>query len=283
VAADLALVLVSAIWGTTFFLIREAVATVPPFWFVAIRFLLAALTVAVAWRPSRRLWRQAGAAGVLMFLGYAFQTFALKHTGPDEAAFITSLSVVLVPFGEWFIRHRRPPARLFVAALLSVGGLWLLLSPSGGVGLGDWLVLCSAFGFAGQILATDGVAPEDAPHFTGMELLTVALLASLGLPFSAAPHFTAIAAVALLFTALAATALAIFIQTWAQSRTSPTHVALIFTLEPWFAALATSVFAHQGLAPVAAAGGAVTFLALLLAESDRWGKPRPALGPTDAE
>ena len=266
-AADAALVLVSAIWGATFFLIRDAVATVPPFWFVAIRFLLAAGLVALVRRTPRSLRRRAVIAGLWLFSGYALQTFGLGFTSPDQAAFITSLSVLLVPWGEWLWFHRRPAPRLFLAVLLAALGLWLLLRPSGGLNLGDWLVLGSAFGFAGQILATHGVNAADAPGFAALELFTVGVLATLGLPFSPLPRFTPVALVALGFTALLATALALVVQTWAQSRTSPTHAALIFTLEPWFAALASAWFAHERLGPAALVGGGLTFLALALAES----------------
>jgi drug/metabolite transporter (DMT)-like permease len=265
-AADLLLVMVSAIWGATFFLIRDAVATVPPLWFVALRFLLAALLLLGFRRAPRLLWRKAVWAGVWLFLGYALQTFGLSDTTPDRAAFITSLSVLLVPLGEWLVWHRRPTSRLFVAVLLAIVGLWFLLNPAGGISVGDVLVLLSAVGFAGQILATHGVPAADGLGFTAIELATVAFLAMLGLPWSPPPHFTPVAWVALGFTAVFATALAVGIQTWAQTRTSPTHAALIFTLEPWFAAVASALFAHETLGRTAALGGVLTFTALVLAE-----------------
>jgi drug/metabolite transporter (DMT)-like permease len=95
---ELAMVAVTAVWGSTFVLVRDAVAQVPPFAFIAYRFLAAALLLA-AIRPRLAAVGApelaAGAvAGLALFAGYGFQTVGLQYTTASNAGFITGLSVV---------------------------------------------------------------------------------------------------------------------------------------------------------------------------------------------
>ena len=267
--ANLVLVGVSALWGATFFLIHDAVAHVTPFWFLAVRFVAAAGLLAAWAGLPRRLWWRAGLAGSWLFAGYALQTYGLQSVGADPAAFLTSLSVLLVPLGEWIVWRRRPAPRMLAAVLLAAGGLWLLLTPGGQWTVGAWLTLGCAVAFAAQILATHGTEPRDILGFTAIELSVVALGSTLGAVLTV-PHPSLdappIAWEAAAFCALFATVLAYLLQTWAQTRTPPTHAALIFTLEPWFAVLFTALFTHRGLAPAAWAGAVLMFAALGLAE-----------------
>ena len=169
--ADAALLLVTLIWGSTFVMVKNAVASFPVFSFLALRFAFAALALLpfVVLRPRNAradlpegkatpLRRRAAAPlllGVALFAGYAFQTAGLHLTTPAKAGFITGLSVVIVPLFSALIL-RQPPARnAWLGVGLAVVGLaFLTLQPGLQVAPGDLLVLACAFAFAAHILLT---------------------------------------------------------------------------------------------------------------------------------
>ena len=200
--ADAALLLVTLIWGSTFVMVKNAVASFPVFSFLALRFTFAALAllpfVVLRQRnarthvlgsraapppllPSSPLLLRAAAPvllGVALFAGYAFQTAGLHLTTPAKAGFITGLSVVIVPLFAALIL-RQPPARnAWLGVGLAVLGLaFLTLQPGLQVAPGDLLVLACAFAFAAHILLTGYFAPRYDPlRLTLGSIITVAIL-----------------------------------------------------------------------------------------------------------
>jgi len=290
--ADLALLVVTAIWGLTFVMVRDAVHAYPVFAFLATRFALAlvGLVPVLLWRRHHlrsvgrgptgrgvRLRRQLAAGaliGVALFAGYAFQTMGLLFTTPAKAGFITGLSVVIVPLlGVIFWRERLHPAVIggVAVALVGLG----LLSLSGvrspmAVNPGDLLVLACAVSFAGQIVLVGRFAPRmNALVLTTAQIATVALLsAGISLvwehppvwPPRGQPLFAA------LFTGLLATALAFGVQTAAQRFTTATHAALIFAAEPVFAALGSYLLIGEVLSLSQWLGCGLILAGMLLAE-----------------
>lgn len=243
--ADLALLFVTAIWGSTFVLVKDAVAHYPVLPFLTVRFVIAALALAPAVALARVQWRPrdllAGVgAGVFLFAGYAFQTLGLQHTEAAKAGFITGLSVVLVPLFVALLWRRWPTFQAVAGILLATGGLALMsLNADWSVRRGDLLVLACAFSFAAHITALGALSPgRDARLLTLVQVATVALLSgllSIGQGTLTAPSLAVWGAAA--FTGVAATALAFFIQTAAQQHTTANHTALILAAEPVFAAL----------------------------------------------
>ena len=243
--ADLALLLVTAIWGSTFVLVKSTVAQYPVLPFLAIRFAVAALALAPAalyrWPRPRPSDLVAGVGvGGFLFAGYAFQTFGLQETEAAKAGFITGLSVVLVPLFVAVLWRQLPSLQALAGIALATVGLGLLsLNADWSIRRGDLLVLGCAVSFAGHITALGVLSPgRDARLLTLLQVSTVsALSAALALrrgPFPAVPASVWGAAV---FTGVAATALAFLVQTAAQQFTTAHHTALIFTAEPVFAAL----------------------------------------------
>ena len=245
--ADLALVLVAAIWGATFVIVKDALGSLGPLSFLALRFALAAaVLVPVLFRArihmTRAMVTASALAGLLLFAGFGLQTAGLLFTTPARAGFITGLSVALVPLGGALLVHTRASAASIRGAVLACGGLALLsLNPADltTVGLGDLLVLGCAFAFAGHILLLGQVAPR---HHAGL-LTTLQILVAASLASAAAwaierptPESLLGALPAAAFTGLLATVGAFYVQTRAQRFTSASHTALIFTLEPVFAA-----------------------------------------------
>ena len=158
--SEAALIGIAAVWGVTFVMVQDAIAFLPTMAFLAYRFIPAALIVAVIfWRPLRRLpaagWRAGLVMGFFLAGGYIFQTLGLEQTTASNTGFITGLFVVLTPvLGAIFLRQR-VTALVWIAAGVSMFGLWLLSGAGGEFELrGDGLVLLCAFSLAAHILAT---------------------------------------------------------------------------------------------------------------------------------
>jgi drug/metabolite transporter (DMT)-like permease len=245
--ADLSLIAVVFVWGVTFVAVKNALAAIGVFTFIAIRFAIAFAFLALLFR--RRLasagWPAVRAAliiGLFLFAGYAFQTAGLQYTSASSAGFITGLSVVLVPCFAAVVSRRLPGLPVAAGAGLAVVGLALLTLDNGlTVSYGDLLVFCCAVAFALHILSIGAFAPRfDAKILATLQIGVTALLSAI---FAAGAetmpaHFTADVWIALAVTAIPATALAFLVQTTAQQFTTPSRTAIIFALEPVFAALA---------------------------------------------
>lgn len=275
--ADVLLVLVTAVWGWTFPAVKDATSHFPTFPFLALRFTLGALALLpFAWRSLRRLpargWLAGLAIGSFLFLGYAFQTFGLAHTTASKAGFITGLSVVIVPVASAFL-NRRSPGRAVTAgvilatiglALLSLGGA-MLPSP------GDVLVFLCAVSFAAHILAVGRWAPSyDATAIATLQIAAAAAWSYLASmvwqpipPLASTPSGVWVAVAA---TGLLATAAAYLVQTAVQRFTTATHTALIFSLEPGFAALFGYLLAGEVLTPRSWVGAALILAGILVSE-----------------
>lgn len=149
--ADLVLVFITLIWGSTFTVVKGALADTTPFYFNAIRFLLAtAIFLALFYRkifPLDFLSLRAGVAvGIFLFLGFAFQTYGLAYTSASRSAFLTSLLVLWVPFISLFVEKERPAFSHWAAIGVAIAGMWFLNRPeTGQLNRGDWLTLACAF------------------------------------------------------------------------------------------------------------------------------------------
>ncbi len=275
--ADVLLVLVTAIWGWTFPAVKNATAQFPTFPFLALRFTLGALALLpFAWGSLRRLpargWLAGLGIGSFLFLGYAFQTFGLAFTTSSKAGFITGLSVVIVPVAAAVLERRFPGWPVASGVTLATFGL-ALLSLSGSLlpGPGDLLVLLCAFSFAAHILAVGRWAPGYEAR--GIALLQIAVAALWSYLASwiwqPLPSLTSVAGsvwTALAVTGLLATAAAFLIQTSVQRFTTAAHTALIFSLEPVFAALFGYLLAGEVLSPRGWVGAVLILLGILASE-----------------
>jgi len=271
-----------AVWGTTFVLIKDALADASPLAFNLVRMTLAFLVLAVAyrshWREVSRSQLIAGAmVGFFLATGYQFQTAGLVKTTPSKSAFITGLVVVLVPLFSIVPKLRPPGAKpprwnAFLGALLAFTGILLLTIPAANAGLlpdftsvniGDLLTFGCAVGFAFHCIALGHVSPRI--RFQPLALLQIgfcALFMALSTPLIEHPHMhiTPRLCIALAVAAVLATAAAFSIQSWAQSILPATHTALLITLEPVFALITSFLVTGErlGLRP---ASGAILILA----------------------
>ena len=271
-----ALVLVTAVWGLTFVQVKDAVALYPLFAFLAVRFAIASLVLAVpAAARMRSLGRRGWGAGVVLGLllaaGYALQTAGLERTTVSSAGFITGLYVVFTPLLALLLFRARVAGAVWVGVALAVVGLGLLSGVAAGDPLGDALVLGGSAAYSLQIVLMERYAPRyDAVAFTQAEMLaafTGFALVALALGQIEMPRGWTVWG-ALLVTGIFASALGYLVQTWAQRRTSATRTALAFAMEPVFAGLFGFWLAGDRLGVVGWGGCAVIMAGIVVAEPD---------------
>jgi len=270
--AELALVAIAAVWGVTFVMVQDAVAELPVLTFLGIRFLAAALLVApFAARRARALGRDGLRAGLVMgaFLtaGYVAQTFALQHTTASNVGFITGLVVVLTPLLGAVVLQIPVTRLAYVCAAVAAIGLALLSGVGGELRpLGDALALACAVCFAFHLLATDrGVNRHDVAALLLVQLtvcgvITMAAATTLG-QLEVPSGVTVWSA--LIVTAVFASALAFFVQSFAQQATSPDRTALILASEPAFAGLFGWLLAGDRLTALGWVGAGLILCAIV--------------------
>lgn len=271
--ADLSLLLMTVIWGATFVIIKDAIVNIPPLYFLALRFSLAALALAaipgtVAGLKSN--WRNVVLPGLMLGLGYALQTFGLLYTSASRAGFITGLAVVLVPLMESTLKKKLPGRFVSIGVLLATAGLFLMSGRGDDpFNLGDLLVLGCAVSFAMQIVLVGRNASKVPPlsFALGMVMVTALSCWPLALLTETAPTSLGNQVVfAIAMTALLATSLALYVQCKMQQFTSTSHTALIFSAEPVFAAVFGYMLAGELLGPIGILGGAMIVAGIVVAE-----------------
>ena len=283
--SEAALIGIAAVWGVTFVMVQDAIAFLPTMAFLAYRFIPAALIVAVIfWRPLRRLpaagWRAGLVMGFFLAGGYIFQTLGLEQTTASNTGFITGLFVVLTPvLGAIFLRQR-VPALVWIAAGVSMFGLWLLSGAGGEFELrGDGLVLLCAFSLAAHILATArAVAHYDVGALLAVQLgvvgMTCLVIGALAGQLEKPEGSTVWSA--LIVTSLVATALGFFVQSFAQQHAPPARTALILASEPAFAGLFGWLLNDERLTATGWLGAGLIMAAIVSVEiAPRFRPPRP--------
>ena len=272
---EVSLIGVCAVWGLTFVMVQDAIEIIPTMTFLAYRFIPAcALVTILFWRRIRNLSRDGWRAGLFMgvFLtgGYVFQTFGLERTTAANAGFITGTFCVLTPLlGALFFRQK-VGAVGWLAAVVAAAGLYLLSDPGGGGRItGDVLVFFCAVSFSLHILVTDrALRKHDLEALLAVQLGVCglfSLVVALGMGDMEVPR-SAVVWQALAVTAVLASALAFWVQAWAQKHASPARTALILASEPAFAGLFAYLLQGETLSAVGWAGAGLIMAAIVAVE-----------------
>lgn len=289
--ATVALVYCAAIWGSTFFVVKDAVASLDPQLLVGYRFTLAAglLLPVVAWRFMRSRqpvqhtaasvaqapapapgWRAGLTLGLILWALYATQTAGLVWTTASNSGFITGLFIVFVPFLSWLLFGNRPGAVQVIAVGVALAGLALLTGGLSELNAGDALTLVAAVTYAWHVLLTDRYANRGHdPYvlcFVQMLLTGVLGLAGAWLLGARPEQLDPAVLRQVLFLTLFPTLSAFLLQLWAQRILPPLRVALIFLLEPVFGALFAWTLGGEQFIWLRACGGLVILGAMLLSE-----------------
>lgn len=273
--ADGILTLTALIWGTGFVVMKNTLSSVPPAAIIAIRYTIAAALTAVLFR--RHLKGVAGAdvargalVGLLLALAYIVQTIGLKYTTAGKNAFLTTVYVLLVPFGSWLIFRQRPGRNTFIAAALMLAGIGCLSldGESGGLNIGDLLtILCGVF-YAAHIMAVERCQRKTNTYalivlqfaFAAAFAAVYHLLFERGLPMRI--HMDIVGS--LLYLSVFSTTIAMSLQNIGQSMAPASHASILLSLESVFGALASCIFLGETVTARMLLGFAVIFAALVV-------------------
>jgi len=269
--ASISLVGVTAVWGYTFLVVQDAVARMPVMDFLAWRFLVASV-VMIALRPTclrtvtrLELLRGVG-LGAVLGLGYIAQTYGLRYTSAAISGFITGMFVVLTPVMSWILLRRKTSRNTWMLVALATVGLALLSLNGWSVGIGELLTLGCAVFFAIHIVGLGEWSSQYKPYtFSLLQIGAVAVISLIaatpgGIAVPPDPGVWAVVGI----TGVLATAVAFFVQTWAQSLVSATRAAVVMTMEPVFAGLFAVVIGGNQLTLRTLAGAACILAAMLI-------------------
>ncbi|KAB3530079.1 DMT family transporter [Alkaliphilus serpentinus] len=278
--ADLALLGVTVVWGSSFVLTKNALDYLPTYNFLAIRFILAALISSIIFYKNilsinKDTLKYGIIIGIILFGGYAFQTVGLNYTTASKSGFITGFSVVIVPIVSALFLKQKPHKEAVAGVILAIVGLgFLTLNSSLTLNIGDTLTLIAAFMFAFHIITVgkytvmvDSIA---------MAIIQIAMVGVLSLFFSFAIENPTIPRgfdvwLSILILATLATSGAFIIQNAMQKFTSPTHTALIYSGEPVFSAVFAFIMLGERLTKQGILGSVLILSGMILSEMD-WKK-----------
>ena len=270
------LLLVSALWGSTFVAVKDTLSSFGPFALMAIRFSIAAAALFVYIRLARiKITKDeltsGSILGFFLFAGYSLQTVGLDYTSANTSAFITNLYVLLVPILSSVLLHKIPKRKIWLSVAISLAGLFLMMDAGNGFNIGDVLTIVSAFGWALQLIYLSKYSPKCNPVSLAFVQIAFAAIACVALmvPFNEVPaSFPLPAVLVLVYLAMFATAGVQVLQAEAQRHVEPSKVALIFITEPLFAALFGFMFIGEVLSAQKILGASLILCALVISEWD---------------
>ncbi|MBK6294332.1 MAG: DMT family transporter [Rhodoferax sp.] len=269
------LLLITMVWGTTFPLLKSAATTLSGVEISAIRFAVAAVCMApFIWKVPRRTWIDGALLGALALVSYVAQAYGLQFISSNRSAFLTSLAVLIVPLLGLFWGARLSPIVLG-AAVTACAGIGLMSWEGGAHLLGDSATLLCALAYALYVIVlSQRSVGHDSRQLTATQIAFMAVfstgwiglsglgndsLATLGTRL--APHW-----VSLLYLGVIATAGMLLLQAIAQRKVSADKAAVVYALEPVFAALFGWLWLGEVLGARAALGGTMVVLAVILSE-----------------
>ncbi|MBE0645221.1 MAG: EamA family transporter [Bacteroidetes bacterium] len=266
---------ITLIWGSTFTVTKFALVDLSPLMLQGTRFFAAALMVGIyTWRDIKATTLASLKAGivlgVLLGAGFALQTIGLVETTASKAGFLTGTMVVFTPLVQLAIERRRPSLGNAISVGIVGTGLYIFTSPAGGTfNSGDFLILLCAVVFAFYIVYLDVFTRERFNReIVFYQFVTTAFIGFAVAPLLGAQKvvFSSTAIGAVLYLSFFASTIAIFIQSKYQRETTPTKAAIIFTMEPVFAALIAYLLLSESMSGVEALGAGIMFAGLLFSE-----------------
>ncbi|WP_256369776.1 DMT family transporter [Dyella sp. S184] len=271
--ATIGLLAMTAVWGSTFVLIKDVVARMPVADFLAVRFAIAALVMLAlfarpVWRLGRKQVMRGLLLGVIYGAGQLLQTWGLSLIAPSVSGFATGMYVVFTPILAMLLLRQRMAGVVWLAVLLSTAGLALLSLNGVSVDLGVWLTLASAALYGLHIVGLGQWSRKgEAFGMSAVQMMAIAVVCLL----ATAPHGPTLppdrsAWFAVLYMALVAGAGAMLMQTWAQSHLPATRAAIVMTTEPVFAAAFAVLLGSDVLTWRMLVGGGLILAAMYLVE-----------------
>ncbi len=274
--AKLALLLATIIWGSSFFIMKNAVDQIPTPYLLGIRFLVAAALLAIIFAKRLKkinkeyIW-QSAIIGLCLYLAYFVQTLGLARTTPGKNAFLTAVYCIIVPFLYWMVDRKRPGKSNVIAAFLCVAGIGLVsLTSELTMGLGDTLTLLGGFFYAAHIVVVAKFGKDkDMFVVTTLQFAYCALYAGIT-SLILRPEMNLVVSnrlwIELAYLAVACTAVALLLQNLGQKYTPPSSASLILSLESVFGVIFSVIFYDERLTLRMIAGFGLIFIAIVISE-----------------
>lgn len=272
----LALFTAALIWGSSFFIVKNAVDVFPPNILLGIRFTIGCLLLALIFckKLKQITWQyiwQGGILGILLFTAYCTQTIGITDTTPGKNAFLTAAYCVLVPFLFWITERRRPDIYNFSAAFLCLAGIGLVsLDSDFSIRFGDAMTLVGAFFYAAHIIAVARFSKGKDPVLLtivqfGMSAICAWVLGLCTETFPTTVTMDAVLGVA--YLAVFATGVALLLQNVGQKYADPTAAAILLSLESVFGVVFSIIFYDETVTLKLGAGFLLIFAAVILSET----------------
>lgn len=271
--ATLAILGMTACWGSTFYLIKDLLDRVPVLDFLALRFAIASVALyLLAPRALGMLSREKRNSAIVLGLLYGFaqilQTAGLAHTPASVSGFITGMYVVFTPLLAAMILRTRITAMTWAAVALATAGLAVLTLKGFSIGYGEGITLIAAVLYALHIVGLGAwTNAREAMGMTIVQLVVITVLCfvvtipdGIVLPTNARDWLSVV------YMAVFAGALALAGQTWAQAHLPPTRSAIIMSMEPVFAAFFAVLLGGESITGRMAIGGVMVLTAMLVVE-----------------
>ena len=290
--SELVLILITMVWGGTFLAVHHAMTVSGPFFFIGVRFAVAALLLGlVSWRVMRNVtWPEIKAGvliGIAIGLGYGLQTYGMQTISSSKSAFITAMYVPLVPLMQWVFLRKMPGLMSWIGIALAFSGLLLLAGPDGGevaFNVGEIATLLSTLAIAAEILLIGASAGKvDVRRVTVIQLVAASIFGFLMM----APNGESVPAWSpyLLYSAVGlgiASAIIQVTMNWAQRSVSPTRATVIYAGEPVWAGVVGRI-AGERLPAIALLGGALIVMGVLVSELKLKRKKKAKGSPSPVE
>lgn len=269
------------IWGSSFFILKDAITVWPAYFVIGIRFTVGGAIIALVFikqtvKINKKVFLHGLLLGLILFVAYYLQTEGLKRTTPAKNAFLTCWYCILVPFFVWFMFKKKPTVYNIIAAVMCLVGIgFVSLNQKFTIEIGDLLTLASGVVFAFQIIFIDRFTAEneDARQLLAIELLSAAVFSWIvclstefgSIPRGGAANWHQIISIA--YLCVFATSAAQLFQMIGQKYVSPSASAILLSLEAVFGALFSVIFYKEHLTVRLIIGFSIIFLALVVSET----------------
>lgn len=275
IKAAVAILVMTAIWGGTFPLIKTMLKYLSPELLITYRFLFAAICALPAFfinvRKYKRTLPKLILLGVIMYSAYLFQTIGLRFTSASKSGFITGLYIIFTPIVALFFIKEKPTVKLIFSLVIATIGLALLSGISVNnlsVSKGDLITILSAVAYSIQIVLTNiYVRDTDMSFITAVQMITMFVVS---VPFSIKSFTLSLPLwvwLSLVFLGSIAGYFAILAETYSLKYIDPDRASVLFTLEPVFAGITSYVFLKESLTKSGILGAVFILIAMWLAIS----------------
>jgi drug/metabolite transporter (DMT)-like permease len=270
------LLFVTLVWGATFPVLKIATVQLSGVEVSALRFLLAAACM-LPWaiRAPRRAWWDGAVLGALVLFSYVAQAYGLQFISSNRSAFLTSLNVLMVPlFG--LLLGIALSWRVIVAAVLACAGIGLMSWDGGASFIADAATVASAAAYAIYVIVLSARSGRHEPrNLAATQIVWMAVLGNAWMLADAlgtdrlqtlGSRLSAEILWGLAYLGIVATAGMLFLQARAQAHVTADKAALVYAMEPVFAALFAWGWLSEGMTLRASVGAAVVVFAVVFSE-----------------